>query len=271
MTSTNPHSRGSPPVDTGERHRDPAGASPASILVVDRDGFVVEASGWEPFAGREPRGGRLPDYRELIHPDDREAALAEISAGISEPREISVECRVWRRTEGEYRLVLARGLPVRDGGGGVREWVVVVEDPTEHRRAESDRDRARYRLSLLGEASRRLTFSATAIAESVLGGLLFPTIAGLTGEALKLILPTSWTTPAARLNGRAAGPKGFLQHKWARSLVGGCLFVVCKDALMLYVRWKMVQMLWRGALREAVALQEVPRRQYQRGGKPRQR
>ena len=33
-----------------------------------------------------------------------------------------------------------------------------------------------------------------------------------------------------------------MQEKWGRSLVGGCLFVVLKDAVMLYVRWKMAQM-----------------------------
>ncbi|CAK3822600.1 RING finger domain-containing [Lecanosticta acicola] len=94
---------------------------------------------------------------------------------------------------------------------------------------------------------RRLAFSPTAIAESVLGALLFPTIAGIAGEALKFVLPRSWTSLPAptstwRWNIKPASNRTFLSQKWARSLVGGCLFVVCKDALMLYVRWKMVQM-----------------------------
>lgn len=91
---------------------------------------------------------------------------------------------------------------------------------------------------------RRLSFSPTAIAETVIGALLFPTIAGVTGEALRLVLPTSWTTtpvPSGRFGYRLL-QRGFLQQKWARSIIGGCLFVVCKDALMLYVRWKMAQM-----------------------------
>ena len=81
---------------------------------------------------------------------------------------------------------------------------------------------------------RRLSFSPTAIMETVLGALLFPAIAGMSGEALKLALPTAWTT---KVPGR--GAKGLLQEKWGRSLVGGCAFVVLKDAVMLYVRWKM--------------------------------
>lgn len=93
---------------------------------------------------------------------------------------------------------------------------------------------------------RRLAFSPTAIAESVIGALLFPRIANLAGELLLRWLPSSWTRAPAPssswLFNVPPAPKPFLANKWARSLVGGCLFVVCKDAIMLYVRWKMVQM-----------------------------
>ena len=90
---------------------------------------------------------------------------------------------------------------------------------------------------------RRLSYSITAIAETVLGALAFPTIAGLSGELLKLWLPLAWTTvPKATFWGGRVPAKGLLQEKWGRSLVGGCLFVVLKDAVMLYVRWKMAQM-----------------------------
>jgi hypothetical protein len=94
---------------------------------------------------------------------------------------------------------------------------------------------------------RRLSFSPTAIAETVLGAILFPTIAGLSGELLQVLLPRAWTVrPAAAKgllgDGGARPFTGLLQHRWGRSLVGGCLFVVAKDAVMLYVRWRMAQM-----------------------------
>ncbi|KAK4493838.1 hypothetical protein PRZ48_015023 [Zasmidium cellare] len=88
----------------------------------------------------------------------------------------------------------------------------------------------------IGQVDRRISFSPTGIAETALGAIAFPTLAGLAGEALKLILPRSWTTP------RGYSSRGLLQHKWARSIIGGCLIVVGKDALMLYVRWRMAQM-----------------------------
>lgn len=79
-------------------------------------------------------------------------------------------------------------------------------------------------------------FAIAGFAETFLGACIFPTIAGMMGEALKVALPASWVTPPA-----SGKPTGFLQTKWARSIVGGCLFVGLKDAVLLYVRWKMAQ------------------------------
>jgi hypothetical protein len=111
---------------------------------------------------------------------------------------------------------------------------------------------------------RRLSFSTTTVAETVLGALAFPTLAELSGEVLRLALPTSWTMPEAASAGASVAAGGFLgalglratpygstalrsgrgllQEKWGRSLVGGCLFVVLKDAVMLYVRWRSARM-----------------------------
>ncbi|KAF2814453.1 uncharacterized protein BDZ99DRAFT_371980, partial [Mytilinidion resinicola] len=82
---------------------------------------------------------------------------------------------------------------------------------------------------------RRTGISPTALADTVIGALLFPSIAARVGEVLRFALPHSWTTP----NGNKA--MGLLQTKWGRSIVGGCLFVGIKDAVLLYVRWRMAQ------------------------------
>ena len=72
------------------------------------------------------------------------------------------------------------------------------------------------------------------VADTVFGALLFPSICAMSGGALKLVLPTAWTR--SPLSGP---PKGLLQTRWGRSIIGGCLFVVLKDALRIYVRWRM--------------------------------
>ncbi|KAF2133099.1 hypothetical protein P153DRAFT_381542 [Dothidotthia symphoricarpi CBS 119687] len=100
---------------------------------------------------------------------------------------------------------------------------------------------------------RNMTFSTTSVADTILGALIFPSIAAAMGELLRYTLPTSWVLPPsgasasswlggwARVGGKAGKPTGFLQTRWGRSLVGGCLFVGLKDAVLLYVRWKVAQ------------------------------
>jgi hypothetical protein len=82
-----------------------------------------------------------------------------------------------------------------------------------------------------------LNVTTTRLADTILGALAFPFVSSAMGDLLKFALPQSWTVTPYLARRRT----GFLQTRWARTLVGGCLFVVLKDALMLYVRWKMAQ------------------------------
>lgn len=101
------------------------------------------------------------------------------------------------------------------------------------------------------QRDQRIAFSTIGLVEKLLGSLLFPTASALAGQALLALLPLSWTTPSAAGPARGFGsvlfrkigirPSGLLQERWGRSIVGGCLLVVFKDALMLYVKWRMVQ------------------------------
>jgi hypothetical protein len=96
--------------------------------------------------------------------------------------------------------------------------------------ADVPRERAPRRVQ------RDINYSLSSLADTILGALIFPTVAAAVGDMLKYALPKSW------VNAPADGPPtGLLQHKWGRSIVGGCLFVGVKDAVMLYVRWKMAQ------------------------------
>ncbi|PHH59097.1 hypothetical protein CDD81_3808 [Ophiocordyceps australis] len=81
---------------------------------------------------------------------------------------------------------------------------------------------------------------------SIVGSLLLPGVSFAMGEALRLVLPRSWTTVAPRdFWGRSigGGRPGLMQHRWGRSLVGGCLFIVLKDVATLYVKSRRVAQL----------------------------
>ncbi|KAK4205160.1 hypothetical protein QBC40DRAFT_325856 [Triangularia verruculosa] len=100
---------------------------------------------------------------------------------------------------------------------------------------------------------------------SIVSSLLMPVISFGMGEAIRLLAPKSWVTRSlffqrdsfwSSIWGGAGGrrrimaPTGgaggtyapsILQHQWGRSLVGGCLYVVLRDAWALYVKWRRVQ------------------------------
>ncbi|WEW55078.1 hypothetical protein PRK78_000506 [Emydomyces testavorans] len=91
---------------------------------------------------------------------------------------------------------------------------------------------------ILGRHQNQIIQDTGNLADTVLGALIFPAISAGVGGLLKLALPKSWTTAPVSLDkGRAS----FLQTRWGRSVVGGCLFVFLKDALVLYCRWKLAQ------------------------------
>jgi RING-variant domain len=88
---------------------------------------------------------------------------------------------------------------------------------------------------MLGQRQDEIVTSG--IGETVLGALAFPAVAAGMGGLLSYVLPQAWMSSANWMNGRP----GLLRHRWGRSVVGGCLFVVLKDALVLYCRWKLAQ------------------------------
>ena len=84
---------------------------------------------------------------------------------------------------------------------------------------------------------QNLVHETSSLADIVLGALAFPAISATMGGLLKCVLPKSWTTASTLERGRP----GLLQTRWGRSVIGGCVFVLLKDALVLYCRWKLAQ------------------------------
>lgn len=92
------------------------------------------------------------------------------------------------------------------------------------------------------------------IVNGAVSSLLFPAVCFGAGEILRWTLPRSWTArPSLR-----QPPTGLLQQRWGRSLAGGCLFVVLRDAFLLYAKYK------RAEARKQRKVKNVKRRD--RGG-----
>ena len=74
-------------------------------------------------------------WSKVLHPDDLENTLSVWTKAIKEKRKYEVEYRL-RRHDGVYRHFMARGVPVFNEDGTVREWVGTCIDITERKKAE---------------------------------------------------------------------------------------------------------------------------------------
>lgn len=85
----------------------------------------------------------------------------------------------------------------------------------------------------------RQNISTAQVARSMIGALFFPAVSSLMGDLIFRTAPSTWVTkPVKKFSLQQLQATGLLQEKWGRSIVGGCLFVVLKDALTLYCKWR---------------------------------
>ncbi|KAF5543745.1 RING finger domain-containing protein [Fusarium napiforme] len=77
------------------------------------------------------------------------------------------------------------------------------------------------------------------VSNAIVSALILPGVSFAMGELLRLALPKQWTAASSFPRGSTMRP-GLLQQQWGRSLVGGCLYVVLKDFLRLYTKYRKV-------------------------------
>jgi len=74
-------------------------------------------------------------WKALIHPDDREQHAGKWMEAIATGKPLENEVRS-RRSDGQYRWQLDRGVPLRDGDGKIVKWYGVTTDIEDRKRAE---------------------------------------------------------------------------------------------------------------------------------------
>ncbi|MBI0534362.1 PAS domain S-box protein [Roseomonas sp. KE2513] len=122
-----------------ERFRALVAASTATVWTTDAQGVVREDSpSWRAFTGQALEQWLGVGWADAVHPDDRAHAVGEWAVAVAAGRVFDTEYRL-RSAGGEWRLVTARGVPVRNSDGSIREWVGTNTDITAQRRAEEAR------------------------------------------------------------------------------------------------------------------------------------
>jgi len=120
-----------------ERFRSLLEMSSQAIWTTDWKGHVLTlAPEWTALTGQTPEQTKGRGWLDAIHPSDVVAMTRMLRDGLRTHQPQSVACRV-RRADGEWAECVARGVPLLDEEGRVREWVGTVRDVSVERREEA--------------------------------------------------------------------------------------------------------------------------------------
>ena len=132
------------------RYRSLIVASSSIVWTSNLHGEVVERlPSWEAYTGQNFEDYRGSGWIDAIHSLDRSYAAPAISAAIKGLRPFQLEFRL-RRHDGNYRYVLARGVPVFSKDCSVKEWVGTFTD-TQDRKDSEAALRKSERLAVAGQ------------------------------------------------------------------------------------------------------------------------
>jgi len=136
-----------------ERYRSLAAAATSIVWSVDPEGqFTEPQPSWEAYTGQPWEEHRGFGWVAALHPDDRERVRAIWERARDRRALYSSEGRLWHAPSGTYRYFIAHATPLLDDDDSVREWVGMVTDV-------DDRKRAEEALRFLAEASEVLSSS----------------------------------------------------------------------------------------------------------------
>ena len=122
-----------------ERYRALVVASAQIVWTTNAQGEVADdIPTWRAFTGQSEQEIKGWGWTEAVHPDDRQSTAALWSRAVETRSLYDTQFRV-RRHDGEYRYLAARGVPVLEADGSIREWVGTCTDITERKQAEEAR------------------------------------------------------------------------------------------------------------------------------------
>jgi PAS domain S-box-containing protein len=116
--------------------------APGFLWIVDTTGrFLYANRTWEEYTGSDLDQLNALGWEQFNHPDELGAVRLKWTEAIEQGRPFEMELR-YRRHDGEYRWMLARVVPLRDGEGEIQNWVGTSVDIDELKRAQAELSRS---------------------------------------------------------------------------------------------------------------------------------
>ena len=111
-----------------------------------------EIQGWEELTGQPIEDSIGFGWVSVVHPGDRERALEAWTDAVRTGALFNTDYRLRMKDE-SYRWFSARGVPVRDAYGTVREWVGLCADIESRRRAQEQMELAAEAMEIARDAA----------------------------------------------------------------------------------------------------------------------
>ena len=140
--------------ESEQRFRQLAQVVPQIVFIANERGSVRFVSQrWREVTGRPPEEARGTGWTRVLHPDDREALVAQLARDIVAGNEVQLQHRL-RARDGSYRWQLLRAVRVRDGQGGAVSWFGTCTDIDALQRAQQRLHDQAEQLRMAGRLTR---------------------------------------------------------------------------------------------------------------------
>ncbi len=147
-------------ADSQRRLRDTADAMPQMIWAADPDDSnSYYNQRWYEFTGRSRSLADNDQWHDVVHPEDRERVLSKWRRCLMLGTNYEAEYRLRHRT-GDYRWILGRACPIRNGEGNIVRWVGTYTDIDEAKKTEVALAESEERYRALVEASTAMVWRA---------------------------------------------------------------------------------------------------------------
>lgn len=105
------------------------------VTINDLNGEITSNENWSTVTGQSYEDAIKEGWAKIIHPEDAPGVQQRWAQGLKTFQPVESHFRM-KRSDGKWRRMHSRAIPVRDGTGKAVEWVGVIKDETESRQVD---------------------------------------------------------------------------------------------------------------------------------------